>query len=136
MVKILNRAGELLAEFDVENIRGVNLRGVNLRGVNLRGADLTDADLRGANLTRVDLSGADLTRVDLTGANLIVITWMYWTVYITTDHIRIGCQAHSLVDWKNFTDDQISAMDSKALDFWKENKDLIVGLCERLPEKK
>ena len=34
-VKILDRSGELLAEFDVENIRGAHLRGANLTGANL-----------------------------------------------------------------------------------------------------
>jgi hypothetical protein len=170
-VKIHNRSGGLLAEYDVENIRdaylrgaylvgaylvgaylrgadlrgaylrganltGAYLRGANLTDANLRGVNLTDADLRGADLSGADLRGADLRGADLSGANLIIITWMHRTVYITTGHIRIGCQAHSLNDWKNFTDDQISEMDSKALNFWKENKELIVGLCERLPEKK
>ena len=175
MVKILNRSGGLLAEYDVENIRdadlsyadlrgadlggadlrganltGADLRGAYLRGTDLRGADLggadltgTDlrdailrgADLTGAYLTRVDLTGANLTRVDLTGANLIVITWMYWTVYITTDHIRIGCRSYTLEEWKKFSEEEISEMHEGALNFWKENKELIIGLCERLEKK-
>ena len=154
-VKILNRSGELLVEYDVENIRDADLTGADLTCADLRGDDLTGATLagaalrnadltratlagaalRGVDLTGADLTGADLRGADLRGADLMVITWMYWTVYITTGHIRIGCQSHTLEKWKNFTDDQISAMDSKALDFWKENKDLIIGLCERLEKK-
>ena len=156
MVKIMNRSGELLAEFNAENIRDADLRGADLTGAYLTGADLTgaylrgadlrDAYLRGANLTRanltcVDLTGANLTGANLTGANLtgadlIVITWMYWTVYITADHIRIGCQSYTLEEWKNFSDEEISEMHGDALCFWKENKELIIGLCERLEEKK
>ena len=170
-VKILNRSGGLLAEYDVENIRdadlvgaylvgaylrGADLRGAYLRGAYLRGAnltgadltdaDLTDADLRGANLGNADLTDADLTDADLRGANLrcadlrganlIIITGLYWSVYITPGHIRIGCQAHSLNDWKKFSEEEISEMHVDALNFWKENKELIVGLCGRLEEKK
>ena len=160
-VKILDRSGELLAEFDAENIRDADMRGANLTDANLTDADLTDANLRGANLTDADLSGADLsgadlrgadlrgadlsgadlrganlTRVDLTGANLIVITWTYWTVYITTGHIRIGCRSYTLEEWKKFSEEEISEMHEGALNFWKENKELIIGLCERLEEKK
>ena len=135
-VKILDRSGELLAEFDVENIRGAHLRGANLTGANLRGANLRGANLRGANLSGADLRGADLSGADLAGADLIVITWMYWTVYITTDHIRIGCRSYTLEEWKKFSEEEISEMHEGALNFWKENKELIIGLCERLEEKK
>ena len=135
-VKILDRSGELLAEFDVENIRGAHLRGANLTGANLRGANLRGANLRGANLSGADLRGADLSGADLAGADLIVITWMYWTVYITTDHIRIGCRSYTREEWKKFSEEEISEMHEGALNFWKENKELIIGLCERLEEKK
>ena len=134
-VKILDRSGELLAEFDVENIRGAHLRGANLTGANLRGANLRGANLRGANLSGADLRGADLSGADLAGADLIVITWMYWTVYITTDHIRIGCRSYTLEEWKKFSEEEISEMHEGALNFWKENKELIIGLCERLEKK-
>ena len=154
-VKILNRSGELLAQYGAENIRDANLRGADLRGAylsdadlrgaylrgaNLSGAYLTGAYLRGAYLTGVDLryanlSDADLGGANLSGANLIIITWMYWTVCVTTGHIRIGCKSYTLKEWKNFTDDRISRMDSRALGFWRENKELIIGLCERLEKK-
>ena len=169
-VKILNRSGELLAQYGAENIRDANLRGADLRGaylsdadlrgaylrganlsgayltgaylrgayltgVDLRDANLSDADLGGANLSGANLSGADLSGANLSGANLIIITWMYWTVCVTTGHIRIGCKSYTLKEWKNFTDDRISRMDSRALGFWRENKELIIGLCERLEKK-
>jgi len=126
MIKILDRNGNLLKEINAKtlidaNLRGADLRGADLRGANLRGANLIDANLRGANLR-----GADLR-----GANLIVITRGHWTVYITKGHIRIGCKAYSLNDWETFTDNEISEMDSRALEFWKENKELIIGLCRR-----
>ena len=103
-----------------------------LRIFNLNGDLLLEVDAD--NLSYADLSGADLRGADLRGANLVVITWEHWTTYITKGQIRIGCQFHDLDVWKNFTDDEISEMDSRALDFWKQNKDLIIGLCERFDQ--
>ena len=141
MIRILNKNGDLLLEVDADtliradliraDLSGANLYGADLRGANLRGADLRGADLRGADLRGADLIGANLYGADLSGANLIVITWEYWTTYITKGQIRIGCQFHNLEVWKSFTDSDISEMDPRALDFWKQNKDLIIGLCER-----
>ena len=113
------------------NLISADLSGANLRGADLRGANLISANLSGANLIGADLRDANLIGADLRGANLIVITWEHWKTYITKGQIRIGCLFHSLETWKNFTDAEISKMDSRALDFWKQNKDLIIGLCER-----
>ena len=110
MIKILDKSGRLLLKVD---------------GANLSDTDLSDANLRGA-----DLRGADLRY-----ANLIIITWSYWPTYITKGYIRIGCQSHTLTRWRGFTDAEISEMDEKALDFWKQNKTLIIGLCERFEVK-
>jgi len=146
---ILNKKGELLKEVDAETLRGADLRGADLRCADLRGADLrcadlryadlryanlSYADLRYANLSYADLRGANLRYANLRGANIIVITWAPWTTYITKGHIRIGCQSHTLTEWRDFSDDQISEMDSRALDFWKLNKEFIINLCERFVE--
>ena len=109
-MKILDKSGAVLRYFDADT---------------LSGADLSDADLRGADLSDANLRGADL----------IIITWSYWTTYITKGHIRSGCRFHTLAEWREFSDDEISAMDSRALDFWKMNKELIIGLCERFEVK-
>ena len=96
---------------------------------------LSNADLSNANLSNANLRYANLSDANLSDANLIIITWSFWTTYITPGYIRIGCQSHDLESWKNFDDDQIADMDSRALDFWKQNKELIVGLCERFEVK-
>ncbi|MBP9869871.1 MAG: pentapeptide repeat-containing protein [Nitrosomonas sp.] len=165
MIKILDKLGNELLALEVDILSGANLSGANLSGADLRYAnlsganlscaDLSDADLRYANLSGADLryanlSGADLSCADLSdadlryanlscanlsGADLIIITLSHWTTYITPGRIRIGCQSHSINEWKNFNDQQIADMDSKALDFWKQNKELIIGLCERFQVK-
>ena len=83
----------------------------------------------------VALEVDSLRHANLNGSDLIIITWPHWETYITPGHIRIGCQSHSLDEWKNFNDDQIEKMSSLALDFWKQNKELIIGLCERFEVK-
>ena len=115
------------------NLRGANLRGANLVDADLRGADLRGANLRGADLVDADLRGADLRGADLVGAKNapMIITGLLWTVYIDgTGMMRIGCQNHSVEDWKNFTDEKISAMDSKALTFWNQYKSMLLSACD------
>ena len=120
------------------NLRGADLWGADLRGANLRGANLRGANLRGANLVGADLWGADLRGVNLVGADLwgaknapMIITGLLWTVYIDgTGMMRIGCQNHSVEDWKNFIDGKISAMDSKALTFWNQYKSMLLSACD------
>ena len=120
------------------NLRGANLVGANLVGANLRGANLRGANLVNANLVGANLVGANLVGADLWGANLrdaknapMIITGLLWAVYIDgTGMMRIGCQNHSVEDWKNFTDEKISAMDSKALTFWNQYKSMLLSACD------
>ena len=100
------------------NIEGGSLQGANLRGANLRGADLRGANLRGANLRGANLP-TDVIRID----------GMLWDVTILHGHMRIGCQHHYVEDWDKFTDDEISKMDSKALEFWQANKQKLITIA-------
>ena len=115
------------------NLRGANLRGANLRGANLREADLREANLREADLREADLRGADLREANLRGANLptdvIRIGGMRWDVTILYGYMRIGCQHHYVDDWDKFTDDEISIMDSEALEFWQANKQKLITIA-------
>src|SRR5574343_50099 len=110
MIQIKNRfTGELILELE-------NLQRANLQRANLRGADLQDADLRGA-----DLQGA-----------AVIVNGQRWDVYITNGHIRIGCQAHELKAWENFTDHEVSEMSEGALDFWNANKTWVLATCRSI----
>ncbi|QCQ58985.1 pentapeptide [Rheinheimera phage vB_RspM_Barba8A] len=154
--KWLNDDGGIRADLRGANLSGANLKGADLRGANLRGADLWTAYLRGANLRGAnlrganlsganlrgaDLSGADLSGADLSGANLrstignqgqiITIQTDVWQIVYTSDVMQIGCQRHSINDWLVFSDDHISKMDSKALEFWKKWKPILVLILER-----
>ena len=134
-MEIFNKIGELILEIDSESLRHADLFDANLRHANLRGADLRSADLRGANLSGANLSGANLFSADLFDADLIVLQMDLWTAYITTNHIRIGCQSHKLSKWENFTDKEISKMHPGALEYWNKNKEVIIALCKRFDNK-
>ena len=120
------------------NLCGADLLGADLRGADLLGADLYGADLRGADLRGADLRGADLRGADLYGADLrgvknspLVINGLNWEVQINgTGMMRIGCQNHSIEDWKSFIDEQISQMASDALEFWNQHKSMLLGVCD------
>ena len=129
-MKIFNTSGELILETESQDLSGADLRHADLRGAHLRGANLSGANLRGANLR-----GADLIYSNLSGADLIVLQMDLWTAYITTNHIRIGCQSHILSEWENFTDEEISEMHPGALEYWNKNKEVIIALCKRFNDK-
>ena len=105
----------------------------DLRGANLRGADLMDANLRGANLRGADLGGANLRDADLGDAKNapLIIPTLRWLVCINGfGYMRIGCQNHKVEQWKAFTDQEISRMDSDALSFWNQYKVMLLAACE------
>ncbi|MDC4667745.1 pentapeptide repeat-containing protein [Acinetobacter baumannii] len=125
------------------NLRGADLRGADLRGANLRGADLRGANLRGANLRGADLRGADLRDANLRGADLfgadlfgakaspLIVYGLRWDVIINgLGKMRIGCQEHSVEDWKSFDDARITRMDSEALEFWNQHKSMLLNMCD------
>ncbi|RYL19998.1 pentapeptide repeat-containing protein [Acinetobacter baumannii] len=110
------------------NLRGADLRGADLRGANLRGADLRGADLRDANLRGADLFGADLFGAK---ASPLIVYGLRWDVIINgLGKMRIGCQEHSVEDWKSFDDARITRMDSEALEFWNQHKSMLLNMCD------
>ena len=107
------------------NLRCADLSGANLRCADLSGADLRDADLRGANLRCADLW-------DVTGNKKEIFTFQTnkYTVVIYQDRIQIGCKNFSQSEWFNFSDDEITEMDSEALDWWCTHKQHVKTWCE------
>ena len=103
-------------------------RGDSLQGANLQGANLRWADLRCANLREANLQGANLRWANLP-TDVIRIDGMRWDVTILYGYMRIGCQHHHVDDWDKFTDDEISKMDSKALEFWQANKQKLITIA-------
>ena len=114
-------------------IEGDSLQDANLQDANLKGANLQDADLRWASLQDANLKGANLKGANLKGVNLptdvIRIDGMRWDVTILYGYMRIGCQHHHVDDWDKLTDDEISKMDSRALEFWQANKGKLITIA-------
>ncbi|MBP5079390.1 pentapeptide repeat-containing protein [Acinetobacter baumannii] len=108
---------------DDADLRDADLRDANLRGADLRGADLRGADLRGANLRDANLRGAK--------AAPLIVYGLRWNVIISgLGKMRIGCQEHSVEDWKSFDDARITRMDSEALEFWNQHKSMLLNMCD------
>ena len=122
------------------NLDGANLDGANLDGAYLYGANLARANLDGANLDGAYLYGAYLYGANLDGAYLdgellksapLSILNLKWSVLISAEFMRIGCRRYSHGDWQNFDDAAINAMDSGALEFWREWKESLMMICEK-----
>jgi len=53
----------------------------------------------------------------------------YMVVY--NKHIlAIGCQQHTIKEWKEFTDEKISTFDDGAIEWWNKWKDFIFKAIE------
>ena len=112
------------------DLSDADLRDADLCGADLSGAYLRDADLCGADLRDADLCGADLW--DVTGNKKEIFTFQTnkYTVVIYQDRIQIGCKNFSQSEWFNFSDDEITEMDSEALDWWCTHKQHVKTWCE------
>lgn len=54
--------------------------------------------------------------------------------YTNTDNVlQIGCEQHDIIDWWEFTDDEISAMGRGALDWWNVWKPIIIRIIKASP---
>ena len=124
-------------------------KGVSLAGANLENADLRYAYLRYANLRYAYLRYANLMNADLRYANLRNVLLLNtignmrqikslqletYTVVYTDTVLQIGCENHSIENWKTFTNEQILKMGGKeALRFWNKYKEMIFNIIELSP---
>ena len=101
-----------------------HLTNANLGGANLARAHLTNANLGGANLGGANLGGANLDGANLGGEVLnkapISLINLQWSILITGQYMRIGCQRHTHEEWRDFTDVEIGNMAIGALAFWRK----------------
>ena len=63
-------------------------------------------------------------------SNLLSINGLRWPVSTDGKSIQIGCQHHSVDEWRAFDDRVIARMDEEALTFWKKYKLVVLGLAE------
>ena len=126
------------ASLDGASLAGANLTGANLGGAYLAGASLDGASLAGANLTGANLDRAYLDGANLDGANLdgevlnkapISLINLQWSILVTGQYMRIGCQRHTHEEWRDFTDAKIRNMAIDALAFWRKWKAPLLAIC-------
>ena len=53
-----------------------------------------------------------------------------WNITIMDEHIRIGCELHTIKQWFSYGDSIISKMEPSALDWWLRNRKWLKLLCE------
>ena len=57
-----------------------------------------------------------------------------WNITIMDEHIRIGCELHTIKQWFSYGDSIISKMEPSALDWWLRNRKWLKLLCETRAE--
>jgi uncharacterized protein YjbI with pentapeptide repeats len=141
----LTRADLTDAHLTCADLTHVDLAYACLTGSELMGADLTCADLTGAKLVHADLRGAYLARACFVGADLTGARWnnglvlkrppiqiygLEYPVTIFDEHMRIGCELHTLAEWATFDDEAITRMDvHRARRFWERHKVALLALA-------
>ena len=124
----------------------ISLRNADLMNADLRNANLWNADLRNANLGNADLGNADLRNANLWSARLGSVHGVNdyiktlhlekWSISYTSHVIQIGCERHSIDEWREFDDARISRMDrTHALNFWQKYKGHVFATIELSPAK-
>jgi uncharacterized protein YjbI with pentapeptide repeats len=116
------------ADLSYADLSGANLRGANLRGARLSGADLSDASLSGANLRGVIGNMREIRSIHI---DTWPVAWVMSPEGVAT--VQIGCQRHTLAEWAEFSDKKIISMHSRALDWWRANRDFVLSTVERYP---
>ena len=61
---------------------------------------------------------------------LLSLNGLRWPVSTDGKSIQIGCQHHSVDEWRAFDDRVIARMDKEALTFWKKYKLVVLDLAE------
>ena len=124
---------------------GARLDGARLDGTNLCVAVLCGASISGASLSGANFSDAYLDGVDFDGANLQgcignmrelkTIQVERYCVSYTSEIIQIGCENHTIEEWRSFSDDEIAGMDIGALEWWRKWRSWLFKTIEMSPAK-
>ena len=85
------------------------------RGGTWRGGDWRGGTWRGEKLS----------------TNLLTIYGLTWPVTISPTRIQIGCELHTIEEWRGFDDATIVKMDRWALKFWRAHGAALLALAMR-----
>jgi len=139
----MKTAQEIIDAYDGGSLylSGCDLAGITLPTRIGGWLDLSGCDLAGITLpTSVGgslyLRGCDLAGITLptsVGGSLYLHK-QPWGVRITREQMTIGCKTFAHQKWAEFSDSEISAMEQRALAFWKENKPELMSLCAHMAQ--
>jgi len=104
---------------------GGEFRGGEFRGGCFRGGYFLGGEFLGGCFLGGEFRGEKITKPPM------ILLGLTWKVLITMEQVQIGCEVHKAVDWWGFDDNQIDKMESRALAFWKKNKDFIKLMWEK-----
>ena len=122
--------------FNFSNFYDANCQYAQFTGASLVQASFDKADLLATNFFNATISCADFQQADIRyaifwGTNIMTalfpfkVMFLYhynWPIFICADTIRIGCQCHTIKQWKDFNAEQIENMGDEALSFWRWHK--------------
>lgn len=91
-------------------------------------SDVSVGDVGGYVMSELNLAHTGYARVHgnarvstVCTATPKVISGLYYSITITDEHLRAGCQVHTFQEWRTKTERDVLAMDGKdALVFYKE----------------
>lgn len=88
-----------------------------------------------ANLRSANLSSANL-RYAIGESNFVKSMQIekYYISY-TSNKLNIGCQAHTIKEWQELSDEAITEMGGGALEWWKIWKPIIMQIIKLSPAK-
>lgn len=121
------------------SIRFCDLLGVSFNCSNLIETNFSNSNFKNASMERVSsFIGCGLWGVIGNSKQIKSLNiFPEYDVVYTHDRLQIGCENHSIEEWKNFDYDRILVMDGNdAVSFWERNKDLIFSIIENSPAKK
>lgn len=123
------------AEFHSVELIGLDCSDCGLTESHFQHCAIFSVDFKCATLTDVKFDSVrfqncNFNQVSLRQCPLKVFHSGSWVAYIGPEYTSIGCQWYPNEAWRNFTDDEIDAMASYALDYWQTNKDIIFMLMD------
>ena len=114
-------------DFTNSYLKSSILRNVNLERCCLKHADLRFCNFNKSNLTNVNLVDADIRFCEGNGVEIKNLQSELYKLVYTKEVLAIGCQQHKIIEWQNFSDEEIYLMDGACgRDWWKENKRTIL----------
>ena len=76
-------------------------------------------------------SGARLSDDMYATQEVVYIGGLWWPVTISDNHIRIGCQTHTIDEWAAFSGKEIAEMHADAPMFWKWWGNAILAIAKK-----